>query len=243
METKVETKQERKEVMSLIIWGLVAFVCLFLSLKVLKQCCAYASLAMNVSESHITIITTAFSLLFMGYLHFRGIFAFRSITDDAERIQEHLKNLLKSQDLDGKAKSSISFFSSVFKGNICVIALYYVITLMSNWIPFGLSEGFYTSTGSIILTMTALLIGGYWRCLRKKVFPQREYTMKGRDTRGKFTLCRYLVIEIIMRLLCIVIMLYPIAYKLIPYYPVAWIPIVIILIVFWCWYLILKDKV
>lgn len=238
MKEKEETKQVRRP----IINGVLLFLCTFWGLKLLRNLCVYVSLEAEISESNTTLIAITCSLLFIAFLHFRGIFAAFSATEDEEETEKYINNLLKSPNIDDKSKYAITFFRGIFKANICVIAIYSLITLIFVWIPYELPKNFYLSSGSVILLMAVLLILGYFICYFKKLFPERRHTMKGETIGGKFILLGCFTVEIIMRVLCVVFMLYPIGYKLVPHPEILWFPIMILVWLFDMLYLILRDK-
>ena len=237
----METKVEKKEVKWLVVKAIVALVCCYLALVLGKEFCS------QFEQLNVTLIVICMlSMLFIGYLHFRGIFAFWSMTDDADTTIAHLRYVLRSDTNNSKAKAAVRLFRLSFKMNIIAIMIYFVVTIINKRTSYQISESFYTSVGSIILFLTCLLIVAYFYCVGLNVFIPREYTMKGRDKEGKKRLFWYYVSEIGFRLICVFWMMQLIIPEQIFHKPFYGLFLGIMFVAFWgfyIWYLAQKDRV
>lgn len=239
---KMETKVEKKEAKWLVVKAIVALMCCYLALVLGKELCSQLFEQLNVT----LIVICTLSMIFIGYLHFRGIFAFWSLTDDADSTNAHLHYVLKSDTYDSKAKTAVRVFRSLFKMNIIAIMIYFVVTIINKLVSYQISESFYTSAGSIILFLTALLMGFYIYGVRLDVFPPRKYTMKGRDKKSKKRLFWLYFSEIGFRVICAFWMLQLILPQAIfqkPLYGLFLGVMVGAFLGFGIWYLAQKDRV
>lgn len=240
-ETKQETKQEKKEVRKLVFHAIVALAFSYLALVLGKELCS------QFEQLNVTLIVICtLSMLFIGYLHFRGIFAFWSVTDDADSTIAHLHYVLKSDTYDSKAKTAVRVFRSLFKMNIIAIMIYFVVTIINKLVSYQISESFYTSAGSIILFLTVLLTGFYIYGVRLDVFLPRQYTMEGRDKKSKKRLFWLYFSEIGFRVICAFWMLQLILPQAIFQKPLYSVFLGVMVCAFWgfyIWYLAQKDRV